>query len=77
MPTKIFTTIEAECPFGKGVKIDSSVCRSCPEYFRQGTGTFFWCRHPVPEVEPPKRKRGRPAKKDDFRPNKKHKIKKR
>lgn len=66
MPTKIFTTIIEDCPFGKRVKIDSKECRNCPEYYRVGTGTFFWCRHPVAEVEV-KRKRGRPRK-VDYRP---------
>ena len=61
MPTKIFTTIEADCPFGKGVKIDSTACRNCPQYYRAGTGMFFWCRHPEPEPTPQPKKRGRPA----------------
>ena len=77
MPTKIFTTIEAECPYGKGVKIDSTGCRNCPEYYRTGTGLFFWCRHPEPEPVQEKRKRGRPSKKADFRPIPGHKKAKR
>lgn len=63
MPTKVFTTIIEDCPFGKGVKIDSTACRNCPEYYRTGTGTFFWCRHPEPEKVPEPKKRGRPPKK--------------
>ena len=59
MLTKIFTTIEQKCPFGKEYQIDSTKCRSCEFYFRMGTGMFFWCKHPIPE---PKPKRGRPKK---------------
>lgn len=49
MPTKIFTTIPGPCPFGYKNKIDDNLCRLCPYYFRTGTGTFFWCNHPVPQ----------------------------
>lgn len=74
MPTKIFTTIEQECPFGKGCDIDSLACRNCPDYFRVGTGMFFWCKREVAEEKPaskhkpkkttaaPGKKRGRPRK---------------
>lgn len=72
MPTKIFTTIEQVCPFGKGCDIDSLACRNCPDYFRVGTGMFFWCKRDVVEVKKPGRprkataesgkKRGRPGK---------------
>ena len=75
MPTKIFTTIIGDCPFGKGVKIDSTQCRNCSEYYRTGTGMFFWCRHPEPEKLPEKPKRGRPPKNAVFRPNKTRKKK--
>lgn len=34
------------CPFGKGCEIDSPSCRKCQWFYRTGTGTFFWCRHP-------------------------------
>lgn len=63
MPTKIFTTLGGACPFGEGPEIDSLKCRNCEYYWRIGTGTFFWCLHPVqqqPAPEPEKRKRGRP-----------------
>ncbi|MEE6207385.1 MAG: hypothetical protein VZR95_04960 [Alphaproteobacteria bacterium] len=47
MPTKVFTTISGLCPFGKNVMIDSAGCRSCEQYYRAGTGMFFWCNHPI------------------------------
>lgn len=70
MPTKIFTTVGGLCPFGRGIEIDSAGCRRCEYFYRTGTATFFWCRHPqaekpaeiVPQsVEgvPMKKKRGR------------------
>lgn len=69
MPTKIFTTFITPCPFGKLVTIDSPGCRSCEHYYRNGTGTFFWCKagsESVPnmtrEILHPKPKRGRPRK---------------
>ena len=70
MPTKVFTTFITPCPFGKLVTIDSPACRSCEHYYRNGTGTFFWCKagspDPVPnmaqEILHPKPKRGRPRK---------------
>ena len=46
MPTKIFTIMGGDCPFGRGCEIDSQVCRKCEHYYRAGTGTFFWCKHP-------------------------------
>ena len=49
MPTKIFTTMGGRCPFGYHNNIDDNLCRLCPYYYRAGTGTFFWCNHPVPE----------------------------
>lgn len=71
MPTKIFTTFITPCPFGKLVTIDSPLCRSCEHYYRNGTGTFFWCKagsesvpNPVREILHPKPKRGRPRKID-------------
>ena len=71
MPTKIFTILGGGCPFGRGCDIDSPSCRKCEHFYRTGTGTFFWCKHPdgqkrvkiaqkAPEIEQPKRKRGRP-----------------
>ncbi len=52
------------CPFGKGCEIDSPSCRKCEHFYRTGTGTFFWCKHPdahkPAEIAQPKRKRGRP-----------------
>ena len=73
MPTKIFTILGGNCPFGRGCDIDSLSCRKCEHFYRTGTGTFFWCKHPdgqkrveiaqkAPEIEQPKRKRGRPKK---------------
>lgn len=70
MPTKIFTTIARPCQFGKNTTIDSPTCRSCENFYRTGTGTFFWCKagepEPVPnmvaEILHPKPKRGRPRK---------------
>lgn len=47
MMTKIFTVISGPCPFGCGCDIDSSTCRRCEWFYRAGTATFFWCRHPV------------------------------
>ena len=46
MPTKIFTTIDGQCPFGRPCQTDSKECRKCEHYYRAGTGTFFWCKHP-------------------------------
>ncbi len=66
MPTKIFTTIIGPCPFGMGCAIDSTTCRQCPFFFRMGTATFFWCKHPTPApapaISPKKRGPGRPRK---------------
>lgn len=59
MPIKIFTTIDGPCPFRKGCKIDSLECRKCENYYRQGTGTFFWCKAETPQAP---KKRGRPSK---------------
>lgn len=71
MPTKVFTTISGPCPFGKNVTIDSPGCRSCEQYYRAGTGMFFWCNArsepvlgPVRETLDTKPKRGRPRKTD-------------
>jgi len=75
------------CPFGKGCEIDSPSCRKCQWFYRTGTGTFFWCNHPdgqkraeapqkAPEIEQPKRKRGRPPGKAKIKPNKTRKTKK-
>ena len=84
-----------DCPFGRGCVRDSVTCRKCEYYYRAGTGTFFWCNHPIvrktnenvpkPAVSvlkpggnvPEKRKRGRPAKNDVFKPVKTRKPKKR
>ena len=52
MPTKIFTTIDGNCPFGKKIKIDSQSCRTCNYYYRAGTAMFFWCGHPVKPTKP-------------------------
>lgn len=49
MPTKIFTTITGKCPFGRGCDIDSQGCRDCKDYFRAGTGMFFWCNYQPPK----------------------------
>lgn len=52
MPTKIFTTIDGKCPFGRDCAIDLTECRKCEWFYRNGTAMFFWCRHPVtPEME--------------------------
>lgn len=75
------------CPFGKGCEIDSPSCRKCQWFYRSGTGTFFWCNHPIEqkpaeiaqkatEIEQPKRKRGRPPGKATKRPVKQIKNKK-
>lgn len=88
MPTKIFTTIPGRCPFGYHNNIDDNLCRLCPYYFRTGTGTFFWCNHPVQEkpkrkpkppteTDEPRRKRGRPPKNGHKSPVKSTKPKKR
>ena len=77
MPAKIFTTMGGACPFGRKAEVDSPGCRACQYFYRTGTGTFFWCRHPDekenapkenPERAPEKRKRGRPAKKAISKP---------
>lgn len=76
MPIKIFTTIDGNCPFGKGHAIDSQACRKCEYYHRAGTGMFFWCKHPIkqdikPVVEETVkevRKRGRPKKSETETP---------
>ena len=47
MPIKIFITLGGVCPFGLGCDRDSLKCRQCRYYYRTGTGTFFWCNHPV------------------------------
>lgn len=71
MPTKIFTILGGDCPFGRGCGRDSLTCRKCEYYYRAGTGTFFWCKHPdgqkpaeiahkPVEIVQEKRKRGRP-----------------
>ena len=75
------------CPFGKGCEIDSPSCRKCEHFYRAGTGTFFWCNHPIeqkpakierksPEIVQEKRKRGRPPGKATKRPVKRRKTKK-
>lgn len=64
MPTKIFTTIDGPCPFGRGCQTDSKECRTCENYYRNGTGTFFWCKAATPGLDAPKKKRGRPRKED-------------
>ena len=75
------------CPFGKGCEIDSPSCRKCQWFYRTGTGTFFWCSHPIeqkpdeiarkaPEIEQTKRKRGRPPGKTVKKPVKRRKTKK-
>ena len=63
MPTKIFTTIDGSCPFGRGCQTDSKECRTCENYMRNGTGMFFWCKAATPP-DAPKKKRGRPRKTD-------------
>ena len=112
MPTKVFTMMGGGCPFGKGCEVDTPACRRCEFFYRAGTGTFFWCRHPderakeqvateesagresttdasatkktkgrkiarkVPEIEQPKRKRGRPPGKATKKAANKRKMKK-
>lgn len=52
----------AVCPF-TGNAIDSPACRQCRDFFKAGTNTFIWCKHPEPTaVQPERRKRGRPKK---------------
>ena len=63
MPTKIFTTIDGQCPFGRPCQTDSKECRTCENYYRNGTGMFFWCKAGTPGGAP-KKKRGRPRKED-------------
>lgn len=87
MPTKVFTLMGGGCPFGKGCEIDSPSCRKCEHFYRAGTGTFFWCNHPIvqepatiarkaPEIVQEKRKRGRPPGKAVKKPVKRRKTKK-
>lgn len=87
MPTKVFTLMGGGCPFGQGCEIDSPSCRKCQWFYRTGTGTFFWCNHPIeqkpaeiaqkaPEIAQPKRKRGRPPGKATKKPVKRRKTKK-
>ena len=80
MPTKVFTLMGGGCPFGKECEIDSPSCRKCQWFYRTGTGTFFWCNHPIEqkpaEIAQPKRKRGRPPGKAAKKPVKRTKIKK-
>ena len=75
------------CPFGKGCEIDSPSCRKCQWFYRTGTGTFFWCNHPIehkpveiehktPKITQPKRKRGRPKKNAIFSSFKSREMKK-
>lgn len=52
MPTKVFTLMGGGCPFGKGCEIDSPSCRKCEWFYRIGTGTFFWCNHPIEREKP-------------------------
>ena len=52
MPTKIFTTIGGNCPFGRKCAVDSTECRKCEWFYRTGTATFFWCRHPEDQKKP-------------------------
>jgi len=68
MPTKVFTTIDGLCPFGKKVMIDSPTCRSCEYFYRMGTGTFFWCNNPVQKSGTEPKKRGRPPGKAKNKP---------
>lgn len=85
MPTKVFTLMGGNCPFGKGCEIDSPSCRKCQWFYRAGTGTFFWCNHPIespkierltPEKAQSTKKRGRPTKKAVKKPVKRKKTKK-
>ena len=87
MPTKIFTILGGDCPFGRKCAIDSPSCRQCPHFYRAGTGTFFWCNHPIeqkpagivqkaPEIIQEMRKRGRPPEKALKKPVKRRKTKK-
>lgn len=87
MPTKVFTVMGGVCPFGNGCEIDSQGCRKCQWFYRAGTGTFFWCNHPIeqkqdkiarkaPEIAQTKHKRGRPPGKATKKPVKRVKNKK-
>lgn len=87
MPTKIFTILGGDCPFGRKCAIDSASCRQCSHFYRTGTGTFFWCNHPIEqnpaeivsksqEIVQEKRKRGRPPGKAVKKPVKRRKTKK-
>lgn len=64
MMTKIFTVLGGRCPFGCNCEIDSTECRKCEHFYRVGTATFFWCKHPVTSMiskpEKEKKKAGRP-----------------
>lgn len=51
MPTKVFTVMGGVCPFGNGCEIDSQSCRKCQWFYRAGTGTFFWCNHPIEQKQ--------------------------
>ena len=35
-----------KCPH-RGCEFDSQTCRTCQYFYRTGTGTFFWCNHPI------------------------------
>ena len=83
MPIKVFTTLKGQCPFGRGVDVDSAGCRNCQFYYMKGTPTFFWCMHPAkvesskaPETGPAKPKRGRPPGKAQKKPDTASKTKK-
>lgn len=70
MLTKIFTTISGSCPFGRGCAIDSTECRKCEHFYRVGTATFFWCRHPQEGTKDPEPAKVDPVKKDTAKPTK-------
>ena len=80
MPIKIFTLLGGNCPFGRNCAIDSQSCKTCKFFYRAGTGTFFWCNHPIEqkqaEIAQEKRKRGRPPGKAAKKPVKRRKTKK-
>lgn len=87
MPTKIFTTLGGKCPHN-GCEFESESCKRCQWFYRAGTGTFFWCNHPIertvqeaakdaPGDGQQKRKRGRPPGKAAKRAVNKTKTKKR
>lgn len=47
---------DSVCPY-TGNAIDSPACRQCRDFFKAGTYTFIWCKHPdEPAAAPVKKK---------------------